>query len=134
MRESVLSSEQHPGNKGEYSDHDHYRHKNAGDLIHQFLHRRFTPLGFLHHLNDLRKYGVTSYLFSLETEASFLVYGTGKYFFTFLFFRGKGLTGDHALVHVRRSEEHTSELQSLMRISYAVFCLNKKTNQQQNCH
>src|SRR3546814_2029405 len=28
-----------------------------------------------------------------------------------------------------RSEEHTSELQSLMRISYAVFCLNKKSNQ-----
>src|SRR3546814_9633499 len=30
-----------------------------------------------------------------------------------------------------RSEEHTSELQSLMRISYAVFCLKKKTTQQQ---
>src|SRR3546814_8167832 len=29
-----------------------------------------------------------------------------------------------------RSEEHTSELQSLMRISYAVFCLKKKNNQQ----
>src|SRR3546814_3550690 len=28
--------------------------------------------------------------------------------------------------HDRRSEEHTSELQSLMRISYAVFCLKKK--------
>src|SRR3546814_8102105 len=28
----------------------------------------------------------------------------------------------------RRSEEHTSELQSLMRISYAVFCLKKKIN------
>src|SRR3546814_3161355 len=28
-----------------------------------------------------------------------------------------------------RSEEHTSELQSLMRISYAVFCLKKKTDQ-----
>src|SRR3546814_7416951 len=28
-----------------------------------------------------------------------------------------------------RSEEHTSELQSLMRISYAVFCLKKKRNQ-----
>src|SRR3546814_4360399 len=28
----------------------------------------------------------------------------------------------------RRSEEHTSELQSLMRISYAVFCLKKKTH------
>src|SRR3546814_3640242 len=30
-----------------------------------------------------------------------------------------------------RSEEHTSELQSLMRISYAVFCLKKKQKQQQ---
>src|SRR3546814_4478618 len=29
----------------------------------------------------------------------------------------------------RRSEEHTSELQSLMRISYAVFCLKKKTKE-----
>src|SRR3546814_17098784 len=29
-------------------------------------------------------------------------------------------------IHFRRSEEHTSELQSLMRISYAVFCLKKK--------
>src|SRR3546814_4524042 len=34
-----------------------------------------------------------------------------------------------------RSEEHTSELQSLMRISYAVFCLKKKkhTNKQNEC-
>src|SRR3546814_8798287 len=30
-----------------------------------------------------------------------------------------------------RSEEHTSELQSLMRISYAVFCLKKKNNKNQ---
>src|SRR3546814_8130879 len=30
----------------------------------------------------------------------------------------------------KRSEEHTSELQSLMRISYAVFCLKKKKNNQ----
>src|SRR3546814_6832676 len=36
---------------------------------------------------------------------------------------------------VDRSEEHTSELQSLMRISYAVFSLNKKTpTQQHNKH
>src|SRR3546814_6451964 len=33
---------------------------------------------------------------------------------------------------VRRSEEHTSELQSLMLISYAVFCLKKKKPMQQN--
>src|SRR3546814_3108624 len=31
-----------------------------------------------------------------------------------------------------RSEEHTSELQSLMRISYAVFCLKKKKNSTRN--
>src|SRR3546814_8324920 len=31
-----------------------------------------------------------------------------------------------------RSEEHTSELQSLMRISYAVFCLKKKTKRNEN--
>src|SRR3546814_6485996 len=33
-----------------------------------------------------------------------------------------------------RSEEHTSELQSLMRISYAVFCLKKKTKKQQKIY
>src|SRR3546814_3789326 len=33
---------------------------------------------------------------------------------------------------IRRSEEHTSELQSLMRISYAVFCLKKKNNKRLN--
>src|SRR3546814_8677168 len=32
--------------------------------------------------------------------------------------------------HAYRSEEHTSELQSLMRISYAVFCLKKKNKRQ----
>src|SRR3546814_3955875 len=35
-------------------------------------------------------------------------------------------TYETAYAHLSRSEEHTSELQSLMRISYAVFCLNKK--------
>src|SRR3546814_2445080 len=33
----------------------------------------------------------------------------------------------HQSLYIGRSEEHTSELQSLMRLSYAVFCLNKKT-------
>src|SRR3546814_8222930 len=36
------------------------------------------------------------------------------------------ISGSHVVT--RRSEEHTSELQSLMRISYAVFCLKKKKN------
>src|SRR3546814_5488724 len=39
----------------------------------------------------------------------------------------KGCVLGKGLLDVARSEEHTSELQSLMRISYAVFCLKKKT-------
>src|SRR3546814_1141753 len=39
---------------------------------------------------------------------------------------GRGGLFNHFLVAALRSEEHTSELQSLMRISYAVFCLKKK--------
>src|SRR3546814_5280130 len=38
------------------------------------------------------------------------------------------IRGDETLRADPRSEEHTSELQSLMRISYAVFCLKKKTH------
>src|SRR3546814_5436930 len=40
--------------------------------------------------------------------------------------RGNGERGQH---FIKRSEEHTSELQSLMRISYAVFCLKKKNKE-----
>src|SRR3546814_3711061 len=58
---------------------------------------------------------------------------------------GRGLLAHHlhggaVPVHVRvpvgdpRSEEHTSELQSLMRISYAVFCLKKKKPTHLNKH
>src|SRR3546814_1793435 len=53
----------------------------------------------------------------------------------------RGVDRDHRARGVRlaelarqrngRSEEHTSELQSLMRISYAVFCLKKKTTKKQ---
>src|SRR3546814_1005228 len=46
---------------------------------------------------------------------------------------GGGQGGAHGVevgrVTAARSEEHTSELQSLMRISYAVFCLKKKKNE-----
>src|SRR3546814_3714616 len=49
----------------------------------------------------------------------------------------EGLLGDPLpdaafALHIR-SEEHTSELQSLMRISYAVFCLKKKTQKKTTC-
>src|SRR3546814_1590113 len=45
--------------------------------------------------------------------------------------QGKAADQYHDLAGDRRSEEHTSELQSLMRISYAVFCLKKKKKTQQ---
>src|SRR3546814_5866216 len=45
--------------------------------------------------------------------------------------RVEGMEINGLPVHPLRSEEHTSELQSLMRISYAVFCLKKK---QKNKH
>src|SRR3546814_6338860 len=47
------------------------------------------------------------------------------------FEHGKARLVAHEIDHLlgRRSEEHTSELQSLMRISYAVFCLKKKKTQ-----
>src|SRR3546814_9033764 len=40
------------------------------------------------------------------------------------------MLGGEVIFGAKRSEEHTSELQSLMRISYAVFCLNKKKKKQ----
>src|SRR3546814_5261640 len=46
-----------------------------------------------------------------------------------MFAKGSAATGDGL-----RSEEHTSELQSLMRNSYAVFCLTKKTTDHQMTH
>src|SRR3546814_4376999 len=43
------------------------------------------------------------------------------------FFLGEDIADPYGGAFKIRSEEHTSELQSLMRISYAVFCLQKKT-------
>src|SRR3546814_8384067 len=49
----------------------------------------------------------------------------------------RGVVADQPLEAPRRaqrSEEHTSELQSLMRISYAVFCLKKKTKDSKHAY
>src|SRR3546814_7051682 len=43
-----------------------------------------------------------------------------------------GYMGRNVVALTFRSEEHTSELQSLMRISYAVFCLKKKNKKRDN--
>src|SRR3546814_10049612 len=46
----------------------------------------------------------------------------------------EGVEGPAEAPDESRSEEHTSELQSLMRISYAVFCLKKKNTQDRQPH
>src|SRR3546814_7420759 len=61
------------------------------------------------------------------TLATFVWQGTDK--------RGVKMKGEQQSRNANfRSEEHTSELQSLMRISYAVFCLKKKKNKKKYHH
>src|SRR3546814_6843567 len=55
-----------------------------------------------------------------------LMEGVGKHPLLILDRFGEGRVAQIMSDHMWRSEEHTSELQSLMRISYAVFCLKKK--------
>src|SRR3546814_7310932 len=53
----------------------------------------------------------------------------GRFFSNLGYFNSHHTHTDHFIDRpLVRSEEHTSELQSLMRISYAVFCLKKKIN------
>src|SRR3546814_7151538 len=53
--------------------------------------------------------------------------GLGRMAGTKKWYVGRGMLDKPAFTDPDRSEEHTSELQSLMRISYAVFCLKQKT-------
>src|SRR3546814_6175235 len=63
-----------------------------------------------------------------DTDVEFTIQSMSKPFVYALAIADLGLKGVLAEVDVERSEEHTSELQSLMRISYDVFCLKKKQN------
>src|SRR3546814_8694883 len=65
---------------------------------------------------------VLSYIFTGSTAAAASIAGTEVFTKIVLFYF-------HERAWSLRSEEHTSELQSLMRISYAVFCLKKKKAQ-----
>src|SRR3546814_4956602 len=76
-----------------------------------------------------------NYFSSEQLEKGFAVCIIGKTVEKKLF-EGQNPIGKHVKVkdkwmQVIRSEEHTSELQSLMRISYAVFCLKKKKTRKQ---
>src|SRR3546814_7349734 len=98
----------------------------GGAMFHLFTHAFFKALLFLcagsvivamHHEQDMRYYGGLRKRIPVTFWA--MVAGT-------LAITGVGLPGVGGLPAIGRSEEHTSELQSLMRISYAVFCLTKK--------
>src|SRR3546814_5487939 len=76
----------------------------------KYVDLRFTdPRGKVHH--------VSQHVRTIDEDS--LVEG--------FMFDGSSIAGWKA-INESRSEEHKSELQSLMRISYAVFCLKKKTN------
>src|SRR3546814_7888615 len=75
------------------------------------------------HAEDVRSLGVQFEDIRLDFGAKYLVDG---------FPINKGAARCRRVAG--RSEEHTSELQSLMRISYAVFCLQKKKQIQQKQH
>src|SRR3546814_4679452 len=78
------------------------------------------------------KFGIVRAFATVAVVSDFVGCSTGAYPVDVtanrLFPRGEALT------LAGRSEEHTSELQSLMRISYAVFCLNKKTKDNITCY
>src|SRR3546814_8233201 len=72
-----------------------------------------------------------------DRDRAFAMIVTAFLFLAAMIMRGVRTRGD-AIIGIeiadRRSEEHTSELQSLMRISYAVFCLKKKIKKTHNIY
>src|SRR3546814_2042123 len=68
---------------------------------------------------------ISDYFNRKERARAISLFMAGPYLGAGLAFLGGGLV-------VKRSEEHTSELQSLMRISYAVFCLKTKNDIKQH--
>src|SRR3546814_2291827 len=68
--------------------------------------------------------------FITKTEVPGLYLNAGWNYGGFKAIPGSGWAFAHTIAKDERSEEHTSELQSLMRNSYAVFCLKKKTKTQ----
>src|SRR3546814_10562400 len=69
-----------------------------------------------------------SFVVALVVIRAFVAYVSRRGFAPFAWYRIVLGAAALAWLSARRSEEHTSELQSLMRISYAVFCLKKKKN------
>src|SRR3546814_8858026 len=82
--------------------------------------QQFRPAQAVHHLTAERQFLAEA----LHRKAACIAHDVKDVFVD-------GQRVEQVVLH-QRSEEHTSELQSLMRISYAVFCLKKKTNHTQS--
>src|SRR3546814_3628905 len=92
--------------------------------IQQLVHRRGVELLVVMAVDhDHRRAATGGHAFFLALEVDAAVGGRFAELAAQLLLR----VPDQVLGAVERSEEHTSELQSLMRTSYAVFCLKKKT-------
>src|SRR3546814_5993563 len=81
--------------------------------------------GVVHRRPDLRRRGDPAQLSPRRSDPfrHLLIHGSSLHSTSILVV---GCNNERRAGHEPRSEEHTSELQSLMRISYAVFCLKKK--------
>src|SRR3546814_2170573 len=99
-----------------------------GLFIHEMTHVAQSQLGGRYYL-PLIRHPFCRYDYTIRPGQAFGRYGIEQQAeivrHAFLLRRGMSLP-DKPPLDVYRSEEHTSELQSLMRISYAVFCLKKK--------
>src|SRR3546814_2007969 len=82
------------------------------------LNHEFAAIGFYLSAHPLDTYGPTLEKVKATTYAELRESGSGHFTLAGIVLSKREINN--------RSEEHTSELQSLMRISYAVFCLKKK--------
>ena len=108
MSKSKVSAYQHPHDKRDHRDPHHYRNKNSGNTVHQFLHGSFTSLCLLHHSDNIGQHGFSPHLIGTEAETSLLVYRSGIHGLSFHLLHGYRLPGNHALVDKRRSFRHFS--------------------------
>src|SRR3546814_1389110 len=93
----------------------------------------FSPVGILALVIAAAMWAVYTLRFrrsrlpAIQAAALICVWSAALYLPVYLL-AGLSRLSEASFGELARSEEHTSELQSLMRISYAVFCLNKKKN------
>ena len=108
MSESKVTAYQHPHDKRDHRNPHHYRNKDSGNTVHQFLHGSFTSLCLLHHPDNIGQNGFSPDLIGTETETSLLIYCPGIHGLSFHLLHGYRLPGNHTLIDKRRPFCHFS--------------------------